>query len=60
MLMGALKAMAAPDGANKDGIESSPKIKKREKVKQYVQEKYINFKSIIMRRKPAILRRRQD
>ena len=64
MVMGALKAMAASDSGNrvgKDGsIESSTKIKKREKVKQYVQEKYVNFKSIIMRRKPAILRRRQD
>jgi len=61
MLMGALKAMAAPDADDSSSAKSSEtKIKKREKVKQYVQEKYVNFKSIIMRRKPAILRRRAE
>ena len=60
MLMGALKAMAAPDADDSTAKSSETKIKKREKVKQYVQEKYVNFKSIIMRRKPAILRRRAE
>ena len=60
MLMGALKAMAAPDADDSGTKSSETKIKKREKVKQYVQEKYVNFKSIIMRRKPAILRRRAE
>ena len=60
MLMGALKAMAAPDADENSEKSSETKIKKREKVKQYVQEKYVNFKSIIMRRKPAILRRRAE
>ena len=60
MLLGALKAFASPD-ADDDGKTPKPeKIKKREQVKQYVKEKYVNFKSIIMRRKPAIPRHRAD
>ena len=57
MLLGALKAFASPDA---DETPKPEKIKKREQVKQYVKEKYVNFKAIIMRRKPAILRRRAD
>ena len=57
MLLGALKAFASPDA---DGTPKPETIKKRDQVKQYVKEKYVNFKSIIMRRKPAILRRRAD
>ena len=51
-----MKALKTPDVDDKE----VPKPKFKERVKQNIKTRYANFKSIIMRRKPEILRRRSE
>ena len=61
MIIGALKAMKKPDTEEDSDIKSKvDEVRKRDKVKQFVKTKYINFKSIIMRRKPEVIGKRSD
>lgn len=48
MMKGLIKALQKPDAPEDGEIQRK---RKRDMVKQYVQNKYINFKSVIMRRK---------
>jgi len=56
MVQGIMKALKTPDVDDKE----VPKPKFKERVKQNIKTRYANFKSIIMRRKPEILRRRSE
>jgi hypothetical protein len=56
MVNGIIKALKTPDVDEKE----VPKPKFQERMKQKIKTRYANFKSIIMRRKPEILRRRSE
>jgi len=54
MMKGLIKALKSPDMPD-DQAENSQRQRKRDFVKDYVKKRYINFKAIILRRKPQIL-----
>ena len=56
MVLGVLKALNTKDVDE----NAEPKPRKRDQIKTAIKNQYVNFKSIIMRRKPEILRRRPD
>lgn len=58
MMKGLIKALKSPDVSD-DGSENEKK-RKRDIVKDYMKKRYVNFKSVILRRKPQIFRKRSD
>lgn len=59
MMKGLIKALKSPDLPD-DQTESVQRARKRDMVKDYVKNRYLSFKSVIMRRKPQMLRKRSD
>lgn len=56
MMKGLIKALKSPDMPD-DQSERTQRQRKRDLVKDYVKKRYINFKAIILRRKPQMLQK---